>query len=206
MNTDNTTRALTVYINPDSKRRSIFNDSLNSIRNLCIVSFNARKKILLAFFLQSIFGIFFGACLCAKNSFLYYWLLSFCNTEHSVSLVIIPCVVTAFSGFSVFGKVAPFVLNFAWFSAIGVFQYTLCFGFIRTDYFVSSLSTLLVSLFSFLLIIFLTECFLFSKRAIIGKRALFQAKPIFLYLCFSSVLIYLLYLFYRIFINYFIIG
>ena len=189
---NNFTRALTVYVPPQTQHSKAIGFT-KRITNFLGYTFCKRKFTYLLFLSINIFSLFFSYSLAYTDCRFAYALLRYFSTFCGKGCAIYLFLVTL-SGFTLFGRFTSVLFNFFLSFSVGIFLRFLISSNFDNYYFVFSFF-LFASILLFLAIIFSVEVFVYSKRAVMSKSALFSFFPcvgfILLSLLCSTALIFL---------------
>ncbi len=130
MNVDNDIRALTIYVPPEEKRTlfDIYKKYRNRFSEFSRACFISRKREYMIFTIEYLLFLFLGVMLSANLQFLCLFIHKVYNSEYFLFFFVLVMFISALSGFSVFGRAVPFLLNALIATVCGIFQYSVLFG------------------------------------------------------------------------------
>jgi len=203
MNTYNSSRALTVYVGEKTNKKKVADIFFQRIHLFLDKAYQIRRKELLFFFVLYLFFVFVGACLSAKENFASFYLYSLLLSDSASLVITLSLVVLALFSFSIIGKFISPIVCCVYSFFIGLLIHSIYIDVLVAN---KQFALAFVILFSFVLCLFLCECFLFSKKSEIGKYSMCNSKSIILYVLFIFIALLSIRLITRSFINILMVG
>lgn len=188
MNENHSTCALTVYTEQQSNSRNHLKRTQRILSNRISLFFLKRKRIFLLFFFCSMFFVYIGSLLYTFDNGFGISIQKLLAENEDVFSITALLLFVIFSGFSVFGKITSLLTSCFLSFILGILQSVIFVKVFSEDLFLSVLLTFCVVITCFLLLIFTSEVYFSSGRAIIGKKALFSLKENICYILYCLFL------------------